>query len=116
MSGAGTATKSAAAAPDTGLAVERTALAWRRTAISAMASAALFGKVAAEGGVGWQPTGLLPLASAVVMVVLAVVAVARNRSLRRREHRAAVPLLPFVAGGVAAVGLVSIGMVLAHAA
>ncbi|MEU6581354.1 DUF202 domain-containing protein [Nocardia sp. NPDC046763] len=107
---------SPAIARDPGLATERTALAWRRTAISAIASAALFTKVAAEGGIGWRPTGLLPLGAAAVMMLLAVIAVARSRSLHRGAHRGTAPLLLLVTAGVAAVGVAAMAMVLAHRA
>ncbi|MFE3258850.1 DUF202 domain-containing protein [Nocardia sp. NPDC059229] len=107
-----------AIARDPGLATERTALAWRRTAISAIASAALFTKVAAEGGIDWRPTGLLPLSAAVVMMLVAAIAMARSRSLHRGAHRGAHrgtgPLLLLVSAGVAAVGLAALAMVLTH--
>ncbi|MVU76635.1 DUF202 domain-containing protein [Nocardia sp. ET3-3] len=86
-------------------------MAWRRTAISAMAGGALFMKVAVEGGVGWRPTGLLPTAAALVMVLVAVVAVMRNRGLRRGGRPASGLLLSAVAFGVAAIGAASIVMV-----
>ncbi|MFE3057944.1 DUF202 domain-containing protein [Nocardia sp. NPDC059239] len=105
-----------AIARDPGLATERTALAWRRTAISAIANAALFTKVAAEGGIGWRPTGLLPLSAAVVMMLVAAIAMARSRSLHRGAHRGTGPLLLLVSAGVAAVGLAAMAMVLAHRA
>ncbi|WP_458685847.1 DUF202 domain-containing protein [Nocardia tengchongensis] len=65
-------------APPT-LFAERTALAWRRTAIAAMGTAVLFVHAAADGG--WQPAGIAPLFGAVVLLVVAGISFARNNSL-----------------------------------
>ncbi|MFE7801161.1 DUF202 domain-containing protein [Nocardia sp. NPDC057440] len=61
------------------LAVERTALAWRRTAIAAMVIAALFLNHAATNG--WRAAAIAPLGAAITLAVLAGVCYSRNRSL-----------------------------------
>ncbi|MBA4856892.1 DUF202 domain-containing protein [Nocardia farcinica] len=66
--------------PDTGLAAERTALAWRRTALAATVVVALL----AEHAIGDGGAGLLPLAAGVVP--LAVVAIVANRRARLLRH------------------------------
>ncbi|MFX0576770.1 DUF202 domain-containing protein [Nocardia nepalensis] len=61
------------------LAAERTALAWRRTAISAMAVAGLLLNHAA--GSGWRPVAAAPIAAAIAMAALAGLCFSRNRAL-----------------------------------
>ncbi|WP_228002837.1 DUF202 domain-containing protein [Nocardia australiensis] len=69
-----------------GLAAERTALAWRRTAIGVMVVAALFLNYAAMNG--WQAATIAPVGAAAALTALAGVCYRRNRSLRdgRFEH------------------------------
>ncbi|MEV0245978.1 DUF202 domain-containing protein [Nocardia sp. NPDC050712] len=67
-------------ARDVGLAVERTALAWRRTAVSAMVCCALFLNHALTSG--WRPAQAAPLGSGAAMAALAVLCYVRNRALR----------------------------------
>ncbi|MFI6867130.1 DUF202 domain-containing protein [Nocardia sp. NPDC050406] len=62
-----------------GLAAERTALSWRRTAMAAMANAVLFLHAAADSG--WRPADLAPLAAVVVLSAVVVIAVRRGRIL-----------------------------------
>jgi uncharacterized membrane protein YidH (DUF202 family) len=64
---------------DTGRARERTALAWRRTAVSSMGTAALFINHAVSNG--WRHTATAPLVAALMLGVLAAVSFQRNRSL-----------------------------------
>lgn len=64
---------------DQGLAAERTALAWRRTAIGAIANAALFLHAAADSG--WRPADLAPVAAVVVLSGVVVIAIRRGRIL-----------------------------------
>ncbi|MBU3061412.1 DUF202 domain-containing protein [Nocardia sp. NEAU-G5] len=72
-----------APAPDTGMARERTALSWRRTAVSAMGTAALFINHAVSNG--WRHAAAAPLAAAVVLGVLALMCFERNRLLREGQ-------------------------------
>ncbi|MGW4248384.1 DUF202 domain-containing protein [Nocardia sp. NPDC004722] len=58
---------------------ERTALAWRRTAIAAMGTAVLFVNHAATSG--WHPAAIAPALAAVVLLFLAGLSFARNNSL-----------------------------------
>ncbi|GAB2637101.1 DUF202 domain-containing protein [Nocardia goodfellowii] len=97
-------------ARDPGLAAERTALAWRRTAVSAMVCAALFLNHAV--GSSWRPAQLAPLGAAVTMGALAVLCYVRNRTLQEGRHgngRAAVAVTALavvtVAGVAFALGL-----------
>ncbi|MGW4365082.1 DUF202 domain-containing protein [Nocardia takedensis] len=69
---------------DLGMATQRTALAWRRTAIGAMAIALLFLHHAAVSG--WRAAGVAPVVCAVAMVALAALCFARNRTLHRRRY------------------------------
>lgn len=91
---------------DPGLAAERTALAWRRTAVSAMVVAALFLNHAATGG--WRPGVIAPLGAAVTMAAVAGVCLLRNRDLRAGRHghgRAAVTVTTVAVLAVAGVAM-----------
>ena len=68
---------------DTGMARERTALAWRRTAISAMGTAALFVNHAVSSG--WRHAVSAPLVGALMLVVLAIMSFQRSRALHHGE-------------------------------
>ncbi|MBB5912093.1 uncharacterized membrane protein YidH (DUF202 family) [Nocardia transvalensis] len=63
------------------LAAERTALAWRRTAVAAMATAALF--IHEAIGSGWRETAAAPVAAALVLMAVTVMSYVRNRSLQQ---------------------------------
>jgi uncharacterized membrane protein YidH (DUF202 family) len=69
-----------------GLAAERTALAWRRTAIAAMVVAALFLNHAAIHG--WRAAAIGPISAAITLAVVAGICYSRNRSLHegRFDH------------------------------
>ncbi|WP_194814632.1 DUF202 domain-containing protein [Nocardia sp. XZ_19_385] len=91
---------------DPGLAAERTALAWRRTAVSAMICAALFLNHAV--GSSWRPAQFAPLAAAVTMGALAALCYVRNRTLHEGRHghaRAAVATTALAVVAVACVAL-----------
>ncbi|NUS45919.1 MAG: DUF202 domain-containing protein [Mycobacteriaceae bacterium] len=100
---------------DTGLARERTALSWRRTAIAAMANGALLSKVTVAGGTGWKPTGLVPLCGVVTLLLVAAAAFLRGRALQHGRHDGAQPLIAAVSAAVAAVGLAVVVMAATHA-
>ncbi|UGT44985.1 DUF202 domain-containing protein [Nocardia yamanashiensis] len=68
-----------ATTPNT-LAAERTALAWRRTAVAAMGTAALFVNHATLSG--WRDSAIAPLCAAAVLMLVAGVSFTRNRSLQ----------------------------------
>ncbi|MEV6429608.1 DUF202 domain-containing protein [Nocardia sp. NPDC051463] len=67
------------------LAAERTALAWRRTAIAAMVIAALFLNHAATSG--WRSAAIAPIGAAVTLAALAGICYLRNRSLHEGRFR-----------------------------
>ncbi|MGY4100560.1 DUF202 domain-containing protein [Nocardia sp. R16R-3T] len=61
------------------LAAERTALAWRRTAIAAMVVAALFVNHAATSG--WRAVAIASIGAAITMAAVAALCISRNRAL-----------------------------------
>lgn len=69
---------------DAGLAAERTALAWRRTAVSAMVVAALLLNHAATSG--WRAAAVAPIGAAVTMAAVAGMCFVRNTGLRHGRH------------------------------
>ncbi|MFD0364484.1 DUF202 domain-containing protein [Nocardia sp. GCM10030253] len=92
------------------LAAERTALAWRRTAIAAMVVAALFLNHAATSG--WRAAAIAPIAAAITLAVLAGICYSRNRSLHegrfghgKRVVAATVVAVVAVACVAAAIGM-----------
>ncbi len=88
------------------MARERTALSWRRTAVSSMGTAALFINHAVSSG--WRHTAVAPLVAAVVLAVLAAVSFHRGRALRRGEdHRSGLPVTA-TAAVIVLVGVVSL--------
>ncbi|MFC8042242.1 DUF202 domain-containing protein [Nocardia sp. NPDC057353] len=91
---------------DTGLAVERTVLAWRRTAIGAAALALLLGNAALHRG--WAPGALVPCAAAVVMGVLAAAGFRRARDLRHGRFAGADRTIALAATVVAIVGCLAV--------
>ncbi|MEV6323611.1 DUF202 domain-containing protein [Nocardia sp. NPDC051787] len=66
------------------LAAERTALAWRRTAVASMVVGTLFLHDALDSG--WRPAAIALIAAAFAMVALAVACYLRNRSLRQGRY------------------------------
>jgi uncharacterized membrane protein YidH (DUF202 family) len=88
------------------MARERTALSWRRTAVSSMGTAALFINHAISSG--WRYSAVAPLVATLMLAVLAVVSFQRGRALRRGEDRRtglAVTATTVVIGLVCAVSL-----------
>ncbi|MEV0292948.1 DUF202 domain-containing protein [Nocardia sp. NPDC050710] len=94
---------------DVGLAAERTALSWRRTAISAMVVAVLFLNHVASGG--WHEAEIAPIGAAATMATLAALCFARNRSLHQRRHGAGQAAVAATTVAVAAVACVSVAIV-----
>lgn len=73
------------------MARERTALSWRRTAVSSMGTAALFINHAVSNG--WRHTAMAPMVAAVMLAVLAAMSFHRGRALHRGEdHRSRLPV------------------------
>ncbi|MFI9407392.1 DUF202 domain-containing protein [Nocardia sp. NPDC052316] len=68
-----------------GLAAERTALAWRRTAVAAMITGALLLNHAVSSG--WRPAMTAPIGAAIAMAALAGMSYLRNRSLHQGDYR-----------------------------
>lgn len=93
---------------DTGLAAERTVLAWRRTAVAATALAALLTNAALLEG--WKPGAALPLAAAVTMALLALAGWRRGQDIRHGRYRADRWIITAVAVAVAAVGCVAVAI------
>ncbi|MFC8526910.1 DUF202 domain-containing protein [Nocardia sp. NPDC057227] len=96
----------AAGEGDTGLAIERTVLAWRRTAIGAAALALLLANAALHRG--WAPAAVVPCAAAVAMGVLAVAGFRRGRDLRRGRFGGAARSIALATGVVAVVGCLAV--------
>ncbi|MEC3954416.1 DUF202 domain-containing protein [Nocardia sp. CDC153] len=69
--------------PEAGLAAERTALAWRRTAIGCMANLLLFVRVAASSD--YRPVVILALVAMLASAVVTVICVRRSAVLH--SHR-----------------------------
>ncbi|WP_157355751.1 DUF202 domain-containing protein [Nocardia terrae] len=83
---------------DAGLAAERTALAWRRTAASCAALAALLTRSAVVAD--HAPAAGSAAVAAALMLLVSILGWHRNRLLRRGIHHTSVPLL-VTAGTVA---------------
>ncbi|WP_067472431.1 DUF202 domain-containing protein [Nocardia amamiensis] len=89
------------------LAAERTALAWRRTAVASMVVGTLFLHYAL--GSGWRPSAIAPIAAALAMVALAGACYVRNRSLRRGRYAHGHPVVVASAVAVAVVAVAAAG-------
>jgi uncharacterized membrane protein YidH (DUF202 family) len=91
---------------DTGMARERTALSWRRTAVSSMGTAALFINHAVSNG--WRHAAAAPLIATLMLGVLAVGSFRRNYSLhsdRAGDSRRAITTTTVVIALVCVVAL-----------
>ncbi|MGW6379161.1 DUF202 domain-containing protein [Rhodococcus sp. NPDC055112] len=92
---------------DPGLQVERTSLAWRRTALSALAGAALFVNQVVQRG--WSTAALPWLLAASMMLGLTVIG--HRRARRLREERTTANSHSVTAGAcVVGLGALSAGM------
>ncbi|MBH0775372.1 DUF202 domain-containing protein [Nocardia bovistercoris] len=86
---------------DTGLAAQRTALSWRRTAIGAVAVGLLFLQHAVV--LDTRAAVLTPLVAAVTMIALGLLCFVRNRRLRRDRRGARSALIATTAAAVVVV-------------
>lgn len=91
-----------------GLAAERTALAWRRTAVASMITGALFLNHAVTNG--WRPALLAPIGAAIAMAALAGLSYLRNRSLREGRHSDGGWVVAAATTVVAVVAAVAVGI------
>jgi uncharacterized membrane protein YidH (DUF202 family) len=93
-----------------GLAAERTALAWRRSALGATAVTMLLLNAAIADG--WRATSIAPLAGALTMAVLAAVGALRSHDLRhgRNRHGTLAVRLAMLSTAVTALVTVLIGV------
>jgi uncharacterized membrane protein YidH (DUF202 family) len=100
--------------PEATLPVERTALAWRRTAVAVVANAVMLAKLAVQAGWGWRATGVVPLCGLAAMAVVTGLCLLRDRQLRRANLSAATGFVAAVAIATAAVGVSVVIVVMAH--
>ncbi|MFD3744910.1 DUF202 domain-containing protein [Nocardia sp. NPDC058633] len=91
------------------LAMERTALAWRRTSLGAAACALL---LAHEATVAGRSTGILPIAAAAVALLLAGIGWSRGRALERGRAGTAHRFVGATTLSVATVSLIAVVTVL----
>ncbi|MFE3024026.1 DUF202 domain-containing protein [Nocardia tengchongensis] len=97
--------------PDSGLAAERTALAWRRTALSALSASALFGHYAATTATVMATAG--GIAALISMGVVTGACYRRAGALRARRPDRTARVKAIVSGALALSGVV-IAIGLAH--
>lgn len=88
-----------------GLAAERTALAWRRTAVASMITGALFLNHAVTNG--WRPALIAPIGAAIVMAALAGLSYLRNRSLHEDRNSRGDWVVASATATVAAVAVIA---------
>ncbi len=88
------------------MARERTALSWRRTAVSAMGAAVLFINHAVSSG--WRHAAVAPVIAAVMLTVLAAVSLYRGRALHLGQDRRSG--LPIAATAVVIVLVCAVGL------
>ncbi|MEU7767707.1 DUF202 domain-containing protein [Nocardia sp. NPDC049190] len=91
-----------------GLAAERTALAWRRTAVAAMVVGVLFLDHAAVGG--WRPATIAPLCAAITSAVLAGTCYMRNRRLQEGRDGHGDPIVAATTMAVFAIAIVAVAI------
>lgn len=91
-----------------GLAAERTALAWRRTAVASMITGALFLNHAVTSG--WRPALIAPIGAAIAMAALAGLSYLRNRSLHEGRHGRGRWIVATATAVIAAVAVLAVGM------
>ncbi|TLF79312.1 DUF202 domain-containing protein [Nocardia cyriacigeorgica] len=95
-----------------GLAAERTALAWRRSALGATAVTMLLLNAAVADG--WRATSIAPLAAALTMAVLAVVGTLRSHDLRHGRNRHGTLAIRLAMASTALTALVAVVIGMTH--
>ncbi|MGY1895715.1 DUF202 domain-containing protein [Nocardia gipuzkoensis] len=85
------------------LSAERTALAWRRTAVAAMVVGTLFLHQALESG--WRAAAAAQIGAAIAMAALAGACYLRNRGLRRGHYAHGGRIVAATAAAVCVVAL-----------
>ncbi|MEU4344253.1 DUF202 domain-containing protein [Nocardia sp. NPDC023852] len=88
-----------------GLSAERTALAWRRTAVAVTVVGALFLNAAVSSG--WRPAAIAPVGAAIASAVLAGVSYLRNRGLRAGRYSCSSRIVAVTAVAVVAIAVVA---------
>ncbi|MEV6554781.1 DUF202 domain-containing protein [Nocardia sp. NPDC051756] len=91
-----------------GLAAERTALAWRRTAVASMITGALFLNHAVTSG--WRPALIAPIGAAIAMAALAGLSYLRNRSLHEGRHSHGGWVVAAATAAVVSVAVIAVGI------
>ncbi|WP_280235395.1 DUF202 domain-containing protein [Nocardia cyriacigeorgica] len=95
-----------------GLAAERTALAWRRTALAATVLTMLFLDAAVADG--WRPTSLAPLVAALASAALVAVGALRSHGLRHGRYQHGERAVRLALASIVAAALVAVVIGFTH--